>query len=301
VTAPPDPAPDEPAAANEAAAANPTGEDDKAGPPAYRARHARRRARWPWFVAGCLVIVLLAAGVAAAVISRRDAGPVSGRTAPPAGIAPDTNLGGNPAGSGSGSGSGSGGAGGSGGEATGAPAVECRYERVSGESAPILPRSRPTRGGRVGVTIGTNRGPITLELDADRAPCTVHSFLTLAGGGYLTDSACHRVTTALIFVVQCGDPTATGSGGPGYRFDDENLPTASGYARGTLAMANAGPNTNGGQFFLVYRDSPIDPNYPVFGRITGGLDILDAVSAGGAPNDDGPPNLELIIENVQVG
>jgi peptidyl-prolyl cis-trans isomerase B (cyclophilin B) len=129
----------------------------------------------------------------------------------------------------------------------------------------------------------------------------VQSFLTLAAAGYFADSACHRITTALIFVVQCGDPTATGSGGPGYRFDDENLPAATGYARGTLAMANAGPNTNGAQFFLVYRDSPINPNYPVFGRVTGGLSILDAVAAGGAPNNDGPPNLELIIETVEVG
>jgi peptidyl-prolyl cis-trans isomerase B (cyclophilin B) len=163
-----------------------------------------------------------------------------------------------------------------------------------------VPRARPTRGGSVAVSIGTNRGAITMELDAGRAPCTVQSFLDLASGGYFTDSACHRVTTALIFVVQCGDPTATGSGGPGYRFDDENLPTAGGYPRGTIAMANSGPNTNGSQFFLVYRDSPIDPNYPVFGRVTGGLEILDAVAAGGAPNNDGQPNLELIIESVTV-
>jgi peptidyl-prolyl cis-trans isomerase B (cyclophilin B) len=286
-------------------AVNPTGADgppDGGEPPTYRPRHARRRGKWPWFVAGCLVIVLLAAGAATAVILRRDTdrgGPTrSDGSARPAGIAPRTSL--SASGAGTGDTGGTGGSGGSGGEATGVPAVECRYERVSGESAPMVPQSRPARGGPVGVTIGTNRGVITLELDADRAPCTVQSFLTLASGGYFTDSACHRVTTALIFVVQCGDPTATGSGGPGYRFDDENLPAAAGYARGTLAMANAGPNTNGGQFFLVYRDSPIDPNYPVFGRITGGLEILDAVAAGGAPNNDGQPNLELIIESVQV-
>ncbi len=288
------------------AGGNPT-EPDEAERPNYRPRHARRRGKWPWFVAGSLVIVLLAAGATAAVIARRDAdggrATLGERSAPPAGIAPAPNSAPNPAGEpgGAGSAGGSGGTGGSGGDAAGVPAVECRYDRMAGESAPIMPQSRPTRGGLVPISIGTNRGPITLELDAGKAPCTVQSFLALAGGGYYTDSACHRVTTALIFVVQCGDPTATGSGGPGYQFADENLPAAAGYARGTLAMANAGPGTNGGQFFLVYRDSPIDPNYPVFGRVTGGLEILDAVAAGGAPNNDGPPNLELIIESVRVG
>ena len=106
----------------------------------------------------------------------------------------------------------------------------------------------------------------------------------------------------LIFVLQCGDPTATGSGDPGYSFDDENLPAPGGtpYPRGTLAMANAGPDTNGSQFFVVYKDSPIDPNYPVFGKITGGLEIIDQVAAGGAPGNDGQPNQSLVIQAVQV-
>jgi peptidyl-prolyl cis-trans isomerase B (cyclophilin B) len=278
------------------AAGDPTDPDEQH--PHYRARHARRRAKWPWFVAG-LVVIAVAAGTTT-VLTRRDNDPGGGRvtlgeqTPPPAGVAPapnnDPGLSTDP----------QAGTGGSGGEATGAPAVECRYERLSGESAPIMPPDRPTRGGLVIVTIGTNRGPVTLELDAAKAPCTVQSFLTLAGANYFTDSACHRLTTALIFVVQCGDPTATGSGGPGYRFDDENLPAANGYPRGTLAMANAGPNSNGSQFFLVYRDSPIDPNYPVFGRVTGGLEVLDAVAGGGAPNNDGQPNLELVIESIKV-
>lgn len=286
------------------AAGNPT-VPDEGERTHYRPRHARRRAKWPWFVAASLVIVLLIAGATAAVIARRDAdhgGDALGeRSAPPAGIAPAPHTPPNAAADAAGTGgSGGSGTGGSGGDAAGVPAVECRYDRLPGESAPIMPQSRPTRGGLVPVSIGTNRGPITLELDAGKAPCTVQSFLALASGGYFTDSACHRVTTALIFVVQCGDPTATGSGGPGYQFADENLPPAAGYARGTLAMANAGPGTNGGQFFLVYRDSPIDPNYPVFGEVTGGLEILDVVAAGAAPNNDGAPNLELIIQSVQV-
>jgi peptidyl-prolyl cis-trans isomerase B (cyclophilin B) len=106
----------------------------------------------------------------------------------------------------------------------------------------------------------------------------------------------------LIFVLQCGDPTALGSGDPGYSFDDENLPAPGGtpYPRGTLAMANAGPDTNGSQFFIVHKDSPIDPNYPVFGKVTGGLEIIDRVAAGGAPGNDGQPNESLVIQAVQI-
>jgi peptidyl-prolyl cis-trans isomerase B (cyclophilin B) len=284
-------------------AGNPTPDPVGTEQPQYRARHARRRRRWPWFVAASLVAVLLA-GAATAVITRRAAenggadngGATRGeQSAPPAGVAPAPA----PAPQGDAGASGAATSGGSGAGET-AAAVHCRYETLPGQNARITPPDRPTRDGPVGVTVTTNRGPIGLELDAAKAPCTVQSFLALATGAYFTDTACHRVTTAVIFVVQCGDPTATGAGGPGYRFDDENLPTASGYARGTLAMANAGPDTNGGQFFIAYRDSPIDPNYPVFGRVTAGMEILDAVAAGGAPNNDGQPNQELIILGVQV-
>jgi peptidyl-prolyl cis-trans isomerase B (cyclophilin B) len=185
----------------------------------------------------------------------------------------------------------------------GTAGAECRFVSEPDQNPQVVPPARTTRTGLVPVVIGTNRGPITLELDATNAPCTVESFLTLAADGYFTDSACHRVTTRLIFVLQCGDPTATGSGSPGYSFDDENLPAPGGtpYPRGTLAIANAGPDTNGAQFFMVYRDSPIDPNYPVFGRVTGGLEIVEQIAAGGAPSNDGFPNTELIIQAVQVG
>jgi len=130
----------------------------------------------------------------------------------------------------------------------------------------------------------------------------VNAFVSLAATGFFADSACHRLTTAAIFVLQCGDPTATGAGGPGYRFDDENLPVGvePAYPRGTLAMANAGPDTNGSQFFMVYRDSAIDPNFPVFGRVVSGLDLIDTVAAGGAPNGDGTPNVELNLEKVEL-
>jgi peptidyl-prolyl cis-trans isomerase B (cyclophilin B) len=178
----------------------------------------------------------------------------------------------------------------------------CRYQPAPGEGTEPLPANRTARSGTVPVTLHTNRGRITLDLDATNAPCTVNSFVNLAGGDYYLDSPCHRLTTAMIFVLQCGDPTASGSGTPGYRFDDENLPvgTVPAYPRGTIAMANAGPDTNGSQFFIVYRDSDIDPNYPVFGRVTSGLEVVDQVAAAGAPDDDGSPNQELIIERIEV-
>jgi peptidyl-prolyl cis-trans isomerase B (cyclophilin B) len=187
------------------------------------------------------------------------------------------------------------------------PSTECRYDAVSaasradGEIAPTPP-NRTQLSGPVRVRLGTNQGPIVLELNATAAPCTVNSFVNLARAGYFGDSSCHRLTTEKIFVLQCGDPTGTGSGTPGYRFDDENLPTGvtSPYTRGTVAMANAGPNTNGSQFFLVYKDSAIDPNYPIFGRVTEGLDLLDRIAAGGAANGDGTPNIEVIIDMVDV-
>jgi len=178
----------------------------------------------------------------------------------------------------------------------------CRYEKSEGEGSAELPPGRPMRSGLVKVIMHTTHGEVTLELDADRAPCTVNSFVALAGDRYFDSTPCHRLTTAAIFVLQCGDPTATGTGGPGYRFSDENLPVGNqpAYPRGTLAMANAGPDTNGSQFFLVYKDSDIDPNYPVFGKVTAGLDILDKIAASGAPDNDGPPNLEIIVDAVEV-
>jgi peptidyl-prolyl cis-trans isomerase B (cyclophilin B) len=178
----------------------------------------------------------------------------------------------------------------------------CTYEQSEGEGSAELPPGRPQKAGLVQVTVHTTHGELKLELDADRAPCTVNSFVALAADQYFDSTPCHRLTTAAIFVLQCGDPTATGTGGPGSRFPDENLPVGSlpAYPRGTLAMANAGPGTNGSQFFLVYKDSDIDPNYPVFGKVTAGLDILDKIAASGAPNNDGPPNLEIIIDAVEV-
>ena len=143
--------------------------------------------------------------------------------------------------------------------------------------------------------IVTNCGTITVALDGKAAPHTVNSFVFLAGKHYFDNTKCHRLTTSGIFVLQCGDPTGTGTGGPGYQFRDENLKGAT-YPAGTVAMANAGPGTNGSQFFFVYADTSLPPNYTPFGKVTSGLDILKAIAAKGSnPPGDGAPNQPVSI------
>ncbi len=161
-------------------------------------------------------------------------------------------------------------------------------------------------------TIHTNRGDIVFTALTTKAPYTTFSFEYLAGKNYFNNTTCHRLTTSGIYVLQCGDPTGSGSGGPGYQFQDENLnyfgaPDSSGsvtYKAGTVAMANSGAGTNGSQFFLVYKDSPLQPNYTPFGTITKGLDILQSIAAGGSDNangsGDGKPKLTTTIESVTI-
>lgn len=178
---------------------------------------------------------------------------------------------------------------------------------------PADPRHTPDRG-KVRITLHTNRGDIPLTLDRAKAPCTVQSFVHLARSKFYDMTTCHRLTTyPTLSVLQCGDPSGTGEGGPGYKYKDElptDLPqwpddptnTRKVYGRGLLAMANAGPDTNGSQFFLVYKDSRLLPNYTVFGSVGDeGLDTLDTVAAAGvdpasegAPLD-GPPALKTDI------
>ncbi|GLX99311.1 peptidylprolyl isomerase [Herbidospora sp. NBRC 101105] len=151
--------------------------------------------------------------------------------------------------------------------------------------------------------IDTNLGVIQADLDGAKAPCTVGSFTHLASKGYFDNTKCHRLTTEGIKVLQCGDPTATGSGGPGYRFVDENLEGAS-YKRGVLAMANSGPNTNGSQFFIVYGDETdtLPDSYTPFGTITKGLDLVDKVAKAGVEGGggDGTPKQAVEIKDVTI-
>lgn len=201
-----------------------------------------------------------------------------------------------------------------------ATAGTCAYTRGGTPSKAVsgLPAATgPTSSKPVTVALKTNVGTLDLSLNAANAPCTTNSFAFLAQQQYFDGTKCHRLTTAGIFVLQCGDPSANGRGGPGYAFGDENLnafktgtctpetnamtPCTVIYPRGTVAMANGGPGTNGSQFFLVYKDSPLGPAYTPFGRITKGLDVLDTVArSGSTPVSDGKPNKPVTITKATV-
>ncbi|MGV8969432.1 MAG: peptidylprolyl isomerase [Microbacteriaceae bacterium] len=153
-------------------------------------------------------------------------------------------------------------------------------------------------------TIALNDTELQVTLDGENAPVAVASFLSLAGGTYFEGTTCHRLTTAGIFVLQCGDPTGTGTGGPGYSFGPvENDPADGFYPAGTLAMARVGNDgySNGSQFFIVYQDSSISADsaggYTVFGTITGGLDAVQEIAAAGVQGgaSDGPPALTALL------
>jgi peptidyl-prolyl cis-trans isomerase B (cyclophilin B) len=185
--------------------------------------------------------------------------------------------------------------------------ANCQYPGASQKAKDV------TDPATVSVSMSTDQGNLGLILNNAEAPCTVNSFASLAQKGYFDDTVCHRLTTAPdLGVLQCGDPTGTGSGGPGYAFANE-YPTnqydkadpALGkpvlYPRGTLAMANAGPDTNGSQFFLVYKDSKLPPNYTVFGTIDStGLATLDKIAAAGVGGGgvDGKPATEVKVKSV---
>ena len=153
------------------------------------------------------------------------------------------------------------------------------------------------------VTLQTSQGEIPVTLDYGKAPCAANNFAHLAKSDYFDNTDCHRLTnTAGLKVLQCGDPSGTGSGGPGYSFPDEVGPDTK-YPRGTLAMANSGPDTNGSQFFVVYGDSQLDPKYTAFGTVgEPGLQTVDKVAGAGdaSGTGDGKPKLPVRIEDAAV-
>jgi peptidyl-prolyl cis-trans isomerase B (cyclophilin B) len=221
------------------------------------------------------------------------------------------------------------------------PAVagECAWTPIDPASNPDItdagkpPETGILHDGTPTMTITTNQGVIEAELNPALASCTVASFIHLAGRQFFNNTKCHRLTTAGIFVLQCGDPKGTGKGGPAYRFPDENLPrpqepdtdptatpsaaasaSASAepgiptdlYPKGTLAMANSGPDTNGSQFFIVYKDgSALKGDYSIFGKVTKGLEIVEKIAAagvatGGQSATDGPPKTDVVIQSLTV-
>jgi peptidyl-prolyl cis-trans isomerase B (cyclophilin B) len=170
------------------------------------------------------------------------------------------------------------------------------------------PDTTATESGSVPVTIDTSVGTLTATLDGAAAPCTVSSFVSLASQGYFDNTPCHRLTTKGIYVLQCGDPTGTGSGGPGYTIPDE-LHGTEAYGPGTLAMANTGaPNSGGSQFFIVYKDSTatLQKKYTVFGQLDQkSLAAIQKVAAKGSDNSNGPgdgaPKEPVTITKVTSG
>ncbi|MFM1788992.1 MAG: hypothetical protein RLZZ12_341 [Actinomycetota bacterium] len=184
--------------------------------------------------------------------------------------------------------------------------VKCRQIKWSAKSPKrINPPTALLKRGPRQITLQTNCGNITIRTFYKDAPVTLTVLATLMNAGYYKRTACHRLTTDGIYVVQCGDPTATGMGDPGFRYKDENLPEAEmdNYPRGTVAMANSGsPGTNGSQFFLVYDDTTLGPNYTIWGEITSGIEILEYIANAGVKGGgvDGTPLKNLVIQRVIV-
>jgi peptidyl-prolyl cis-trans isomerase B (cyclophilin B) len=185
--------------------------------------------------------------------------------------------------------------------------VTCEYPSDGQDPAREVeaPDAEAPAEGTATATVTTNFGDITLTLDRADAPCTVNSFVSLAEQGFYDDTPCPRIGDQEGFgILQCGDPTGTSAGGPGYSFDDE-LNGDETYPAGTIAMANAGADTNGSQFFLVFRDSQFPPNYTTFGTIDeAGLTVIDDIAAegndGANPAGGGTPNKPVTIEKVTI-
>jgi peptidyl-prolyl cis-trans isomerase B (cyclophilin B) len=188
---------------------------------------------------------------------------------------------------------------------SGATTGTCSYPKSGPAARSVgVPPAKPVPATTLTLTlaVGTTGTSATVQiaLTPTTTPCTVNSIAFLARAKYFDRTKCHRLTTQSIFVLQCGDPSGTGTGGPGYSFPDELSGTET-YPAGTVAMANAGPNTNGSQFFLVYRDTPLPPSYTVFGHITAGLSTLTDVAAGGStPAGDGTPTIPVVITAATV-
>ncbi|MDT5102214.1 MAG: peptidyl-prolyl cis-trans isomerase [Mycobacterium sp.] len=269
-----------------------------------RAAQARRR-RLYTIIASAAAIVAVVAGVAVYFFTKNDSnGTATAATTPPGDSAAPTE----PAPTADGRL-----------PAFKAPAdlgANCQYPAAQAASKPNKPPRTgkvPTDPAEVSVSMSTDQGNIGIQLDNAKAPCTVNSFASLAQQGYFNDTPCHRLTTSPgLSVLQCGDPTGSGSGGPGYQFaneyptnqfqpDDPQLQNPVTYPRGTLAMANAGPGTNGSQFFLVYKDSTLPPGYTVFGKIDDtGLATLDKIAAGGVAGggQDGAPATPVKVKTI---
>ncbi|MCC2593050.1 peptidylprolyl isomerase [Tessaracoccus sp. OS52] len=184
-------------------------------------------------------------------------------------------------------------------------ATTCEYP---GDGEPARPVDPPAttdvpNSGEVSVTLHLTAGDVMISMDRAKAPCTINSFLSLAEQGFFDDTDCHRLVDTGIFILQCGDPTGTGTGGPGYVMDEE-LEQTTEYPAGSVAMAKRQqPGTSGSQFFLVWADTPLPPEYTVFGTMDqAGLDVVGGIAAQGVAAEDGmSPIAEAHIDSVTLG
>ena len=149
-------------------------------------------------------------------------------------------------------------------------------------------------------TLKTSKGDIVIALSADKRPVTVNNFVSLARQGFYDKTIFHRAIKG--FMIQGGDPAGNGSGGPGYQFDDE--PFEGEYTRGTVAMANAGPNTNGSQFFIMHQDYALPKNYVICGKVVSGMEVVDAIAeapvTASATGENSKPILPVTVESVEI-
>lgn len=181
-----------------------------------------------------------------------------------------------------------------------ASAIECKP--IESNQQPVIKPTAPNKVRQiypVSIVFHTNCGDIEVQTDGASTPVTLTVITSLLMESYYKNSVCHRLTNKGIFILQCGDPTGNGTGDIGFRYKDENLPLAeqNNYPRGTIGMANTGPNTNGSQFFISYRDNTISPNYTRWGNIVSGLEIIDFIAREGiqGSGSDGKPNQSLQI------
>jgi len=248
-----------------------------------RAIGSKRRARRQKIIAAVVVLVLVAGSLAFVFISQNNKSePVDGAAPTALALASASSP------------------------ASAAPAalactaaVAARPDNLTWATAPA---ASPLSSKPAKITLTTNCGDIVIETLPDQAPLTVASEIFLVEQGFYDSVACHRLTTAGIFVLQCGDPKGDGTGGPGYQVPDENLPGegAANYPAGSVAMANAGPGTSGSQFFLVYEDTTLPSGYTIWGTVTSGLELLRGVAAAGVTGggSDGPPSQSITIETA---
>ncbi len=256
-----------------------------------RARRARQ-----WSVSAIIFVVVAAVGVGIAAIGGafNSAGTKSAdaaTTTPPASTSASATPSATPS-------------------PTGTPAMvdgKCVYIPSGTAARKVsLPPATADTAATYTATMQTNRGTIVIDLLGSKAPCTVNSFVSLADQKFFNKTPCPRLSnTEGLYILQCGDPTGTGSGGPGYEFGNENLAGAT-YPAGTLAMANGGkPDSNGSQFFFVFRSTDLPPSYTPFGQVVTGLNILQDVGNRGfgaplSPYGGGAPKESVEIESVTI-